>query len=515
MNWKQKIALILFGICLSIVFLELMLRLLGFFSLAIHEYKQSHRLQSNEKIKVLCLGESTTYRAYTRYLEKELNKDDVLGEKFEVIDKGIPGTNTAVILSKFEEYLADYKPDLVVTMMGINDTSSTVAYRDNFKVKTKLFLEDFRVWKLYQLLFEHFKATFGGSFAFAADMVLDAKKLEDMKALLEQGRYQEILAQTSFFESVTSSNQSYINEFYRIGGEVYFQSGKYDEAVQIYDKAIQVNSSAEEVLLFNIGVCYRKQQKFEQAITHYEKYLEKIPHLRSEIYSSIGSSYREKDDFENAKFYFQKAIEENSENAFPYSELAEVYRLKKQYVDAVPYYRKMIQLDPNYEWAYIEFAATLRLIQKYDEAVSVLEQGITVNPQNDKFYGGLALAYLDKGDSKKAKEYFKRAESVRMALFPETTKYNYNELVDIALDQNITVLCMQYPLREISSLKKLIEHDNVVFVSNETIFKEAIREKGYDYYFSDSFAGDFGHCTDEGDLLIAKNLAKHIWGLFK
>jgi hypothetical protein len=44
-------------------------------------------------------------------------------------------------------------------------------------------------------------------------------------------------------------------------------------------------------------------------------------------------------------------------------------------------------------------------------------------------------------------------------------------------------------------------------VDNEKIFKNAIEEHGYAAYFIDSFAGDFGHCTREGNRLLADNIS--------
>ena len=46
-----------------------------------------------------------------------------------------------------------------------------------------------------------------------------------------------------------------------------------------------------------------------------------------------------------------------------------------------------------------------------------------------------------------------------------------------------------------------------MFVDNEKVFKEAIRKSSYREYFSDLFAGDFGHCTPKGYGLLAKNIA--------
>jgi len=44
-------------------------------------------------------------------------------------------------------------------------------------------------------------------------------------------------------------------------------------------------------------------------------------------------------------------------------------------------------------------------------------------------------------------------------------------------------------------------------VDNEKMFNEGVKREGYDEYFNDCFAGDFGHCTPKGNRLLAENIA--------
>ena len=47
-------------------------------------------------------------------------------------------------------------------------------------------------------------------------------------------------------------------------------------------------------------------------------------------------------------------------------------------------------------------------------------------------------------------------------------------------------------------------------MDNEKVFKQALRKASYDEYFRDNFAGDFGHCTPNGNRLLAENIADTI-----
>jgi len=127
----QKTALIRLGLFLGIVALEIGLRFSGFIILSLQE--RSNRLSLLEKGEyiILCLGESTTAdggdNSYPRWLERILNTE-LKGIKFSVVNKGLWACNTADIVAGLENNLDTYKPDLVITMMGINDGLGTEAF---------------------------------------------------------------------------------------------------------------------------------------------------------------------------------------------------------------------------------------------------------------------------------------------------------------------------------------------------------------------------------------------------
>ena len=155
---KQKIILIVFGFLLGVVLLEIGLRIGGFVYSSLQENRNRVSLKKKGSYRIMCLGESTTAiggeYSYPRQLEGILNQRDV-GIKFSVINKGIPGAHTGSIIAVIEENLAKYKPDMVITMMGINDMSMSEIVpfsEDVAALKEKLSYKLFRVYKLINLL---------------------------------------------------------------------------------------------------------------------------------------------------------------------------------------------------------------------------------------------------------------------------------------------------------------------------------------------------------------------------
>ncbi len=76
------------------------------------------------KIRILAIGESTTDprvvkgKAWPQQLEQSLTDE---GYPVRVYNLGKAGTNTALILSAMPEYLHQFRPHIVVSMIGIND----------------------------------------------------------------------------------------------------------------------------------------------------------------------------------------------------------------------------------------------------------------------------------------------------------------------------------------------------------------------------------------------------------
>ena len=101
------------------------------------------------------------------------------------------------------------------------------------------------------------------------------------------------------------------------------------------------------------------------------------------------------------------------------------------------------------------------------------------------------------------------------------TKYHYNKLYDITKRNKIKYLAMQYPTLSIEPVINFFPEDNdITFVSNEDIFKKALKNREYHEYFIDNlgmdeeripaFKGNFGHTTAKGSRLIAENVANAI-----
>ena len=145
-NWAKRLALLLAlaAVC------ELALRLGGAVLTAPSIGLNAVKPEDAKKVRILALGESTTAdyfssakSAWPRQLESRLLR---AGIDARVYNEGLPSTTSAVILSRVPEYLEKYRPQIVIAMMGINDTR--LRYRESASSRLQRTISRIRLVKL-------------------------------------------------------------------------------------------------------------------------------------------------------------------------------------------------------------------------------------------------------------------------------------------------------------------------------------------------------------------------------
>lgn len=194
----------------------------------------------------------------------------------------------------------------------------------------------------------------------------------------------------------------------------------------------------------------------------------------------INFDFKKLDDL---RFYADKAINDNPEIFSNASEAYELYGFIKDVLS-----------EPQKE-------KILKLIN---------------NNRSDRFYGFKAIYYMEKKEYEKADMYFEKADKIR---YKKALDPSGERIIKKLIDSNVKVVFMQYPLRSIESLKKIFRskdwYDELIFISNEYNFKQALKRKKYTDIFYDQFAGDYGHCLGFGNTMIADNVVKTLEDLLK
>jgi tetratricopeptide (TPR) repeat protein len=507
----QKIFLIFLGILLSLVLLELGLRSGGFIISSIQEFRNRISIQKRGAFRILCLGESTTAGQYPFILEEILNQHN-LGIKFSVIDRGIPGTNTSVILSQLESNLNKYKPDMVITMMGINDSGSHLPYDDIDISRAANFFKSLRVYKLARLLELHLvNQASRVKMNRSSDQKKFVKEKEPNLTWLRESVIQdEKTMQTadSLKKAIELNPKDY--QAYIELGLFYKEWGDFLHAEELFKKAVEINPRESRAYL-ELGEGYRNQWEFAKAEPLIKRAIELNPQ-NSRSYIELACIYRAQGRSIQTEELFKKAIEINPQDERGYIELGCFYRDHGRYFQAERLFKKAIEINPRNAWLYNELGNCYKkqgkVIFRIEE---ILKKGAELNPDSDIIYAALANLYKEDNKAELMREYYRKADEIRSKYYNPKTTNNYREIKKILDKRGIKLVCVQYPMLNVASLKKIFEGENgVTFVDNEKIFKGALKKSVYSEYFRDNFGGDFGHCTAKGNRLLAENIANTI-----
>ena len=393
----KKIILIFLGIFISLIIIESTLQITSVILQNKTNNTIKNKIINKEHIKILCIGESTTYKQYPIQLQEILDKD--YPNKFTVIDCGLFGQKSINILDNLNDWIDKFKPNIIVSMIGINDWKILPWEKQEYNLFYNL-LNKFILYKIFYYLIDTVKTI-------KTNNSIDSK----------------------------SNIYKYLKEYINIlNGDTYP----------------------------NVNENY----------THFDK-------ITKDIYKK------------NNKY----------ENYYIFSNL--------KYIDYSILYRNLIN-DKIDNDDTIYYNSEIFACANRNDVEKISQEEYT-----DILYGGKAIEFIRNKNIDNAKNFFEKAEEYRLKHFNFNTFKIYNTIVDESVNNNIKFMAMQYPMRSINSLKKLLysnkNYKNITFISNEENFKKYLYNIGsYDDLFIDQFAGDFGHCTELGNKMIAENVKKHI-----
>ena len=515
---KRKTIVVILGFLFCVVLLEIGLRISGFVFASLQDRRNITALKQKGAYHIMCLGESTTADggafSWPSQLEGILNRSNI-GVKFSVINKGVSDLNTSYIVEHLEENLHKCAPDMVITMIGITDGYvGDVRVHEDFPIET---------YKLIRLL-----------------------RNNTMKNIKDKIRKMKIYKQERMLKKAIELNPGNDLAYFELGN-CYREQGKDNKAEEILKKAIEQNLG-KDMAYYALGCCYRDQEKYDKAEAMFEKAIELNP-TNDRAYFELGSYYMGQGKYGKAEEMLKKAIEFNAGDDRANFELGCYYRKQGEYEKAKEMFKKAIELryrqdmihfklGPGYieqtkpgkvgaiskdaitpnpggkdvcmdiNINYFALERCYREQGKYDEAEAILKKLLERSPSDDNAYSELALLYETMGKNKSAQEYRKKAEEIRLQKSLLVTRHNYQELKRILGKRGIKLVCVQYPMRSVELLKKTLDpYKDVVFVDNEKLFKDAIKQGDYDEYFVDVNCIDFGHCTPKGNRLLATNIA--------
>jgi len=504
---KHKLLLFLFSLIVTFFILEIFLRLGGF----IFSFQQNQTNQmdpSQDHYRILCIGESTTALggddSYPSQLEKILNQTHGT-KKFKVINKGLVSKTTQDILEQLPDFLRRYRPHIVVGMMGVNDRH-LLFQKNSWVNKLDNFMQHSRVYGFLQLLCMHVQHK------------IRFIEWKDKGQL--PGPSGDLSSKRDWIEfgpdapaEINKTIESYVSmEMHEARLRDALGRLRSEQARARVKEVVGELRIRQAWVLVAIGRYHRQRGEVRKAFSALARSLVQQPgNFGSFI--EMGRCYKDMGQYRKAITFFYQAHQIKAQALLPLIEMRRCYELLNMEKEVYEISQEILKRDTEDFPVLPEVGDWLKEHEYYEEAEESFLKAIEKNPYDYTLYEDLAEVYSQVGEAGKADMYHSQAvlREEKLVEYPAMTIRNYNKIISLVNLSASRMICMQYPLRSLDLLKKIIRpHHDVIFVDNKENFERALKHSQYSEYFSDFFGGDFGHCTRAGNRLIAENLADTI-----
>ena len=381
---------------------------------------------------------------------------EVLTERFpsvniRVIDEGRATTDTGYIAARIDKWIDRYAPEVILVMGGVNDGLESLPYADIRRPGGG----DIRVLRLLRLLIynirEFFRTNRSAEAAGISGTVYSEDDLEFIEEELKRARIIEY----------SDGNPDRANEIMRALAE------DFPRSYRVFLEIALVNSGFDLPL----------------SIKSAEKAISLAPDIPEPYLARLG-------------FYLDRIERTRKEKG-----AAPAEEIRKEAAAFLNDNLEVIRKSGEAGMLLIEFG-------EYSLAEKIIRDHLSRKPGDESLLRQMHTLLLQQGRTGEAALY-----SIQDYPVKPLTARNFKKIAEISLSAGVTPAFLSYPNRVIGPLKKIFDEfegqEDILFISNFYNFREALEKGGeFNDLFIDAFGGDFGHCTPEGNRMIAENIAE-------
>ena len=386
----HKISLLLFGLVFAVVLFELSLRLSVYLQALNQETDNRLNLVKKGRYVILCIGESTTLLggkdSYPSQLQIVLN-ERIPGNRFTVINKGRLGTTSSALVHDLERNLLTYKPDAVVTMMGINDPPGGPSSVRSGREGIDIFIPDLYIYKLAVSTKESLFRRLGSLSLSTRQVSIEEKGLgEEPTAEAESTDNSTDNEKIMALELLSQQNTAeHIQELIR--------EENYSAALPLCERSLAKNTERQEILR-HLVLCYRKLGRESEAINLLHSRLEKNER-QPWVWHELGVIFREQGNYDEAERHQRKSLEIQPKNCGCYNELGLIFRHRGMDDIAEQYFKRSIDINPAFFWGYLNLGELYHHHKKYSRAEEMYNNARQLNPKVESTYLKLSQLYQE------------------------------------------------------------------------------------------------------------------------
>lgn len=228
-------------------------------------------------------------------------------------------------------------------------------------------------------------------------------------------------------------------------GNTFFDQEKYEEAINCYDQAIEMDPKNKWGLI-NKGSALLELLRFEEALSCFDKAVELYP-KSVDAWCNKGFAFNGLDKFDDAVTAFDKAIEIKPKSADAWNGKGIVLANMEKYDGAIQAYDRATKIRPKFAWAWSNKGYALIEQGKSEEAIRCFSMALELDPKFSQAMHGKGDALYNLGNYDEAIRSYDRAIELdpdgsamvwnnKGASFHKLDKYNealnaYNQAIEL------------------------------------------------------------------------------------
>lgn len=196
-------------------------------------------------------------------------------------------------------------------------------------------------------------------------------------------------------------------------GIIHDEQGKYDKAVEFYDRAVRYDS-ANPIIYRNMSLTYRHMRQFDKAVDAVRKAIRLEPrNVNNRLLA--GNILFEQGKYRDARAEYQEVLGIQPENASALYNLSMTLIRDGDQVSAIEYLKKAGDADRIGKVAHMSYSklgVVFTQMGDYEIAENYLKKAISINPTDPLDRYNLGIVNLKKNDKEAALREFAKAEEL-------------------------------------------------------------------------------------------------------
>jgi len=230
-------------------------------------------------------------------------------------------------------------------------------------------------------------------------------------------KLQKSLPQNQSVETETSSPfQDQIDSLVNL-----YQSGQMTETEQACRELLQ--AYPQSVFIMNVlGATLSVQGKLQEAVQTYDRAIQLKPDF-SEGYNNRGNALGQLKKLEEALKSYGKAIQLRPDYAEAHYNMALVFQAQSKFEEALVANKKALRIKPDYAEAYYNMALVFQAQGNHEEALVANKKALLIKPDFAEAHNNMGIAFQAKGEFDDAIAAYNKALLIK----PDYAEAHYNK----------------------------------------------------------------------------------------